>query len=175
MGWVRGRASGVALLVVAIAVTVGVVALTGVWPFGHGSGDAGPHARRYLDATACLLTDQRGITSGTSGAPVWRAMRKASLATHVMVTYLAEPGQNDATVMLDTLAQRRCGVIVTAGIPAADVLRAAKADPHQNFVLVAASGTAGPTGSSNTVVVSPAGAPARIDQAVRAVAAQAKP
>jgi hypothetical protein len=178
MGWVRGRAGGQVWLTVAIAVTVGVVAVvTGLalWPSGHRPGDGGPQARRYLDATACLLTDRHGIVPGTSGAPVWQAMQKASLATQVRVTYLADTGQSGASVLLDTLMRRQCGVIITTGTPAASVLKAAKTDRRQDFVLVAATGAAGFVGTSNAVVVSPAGAPARIDQAIRVVAAQARP
>lgn len=162
---------------VAAALTAGVLAaVTGsaLWPFGHHQPAARPQARHYLDATACLLTDPGGIAPGTPGAPVWKAMQTASLATHVMVTYLPDTGRADAAVILSTLMQRQCGVIITTGTPAAKVIKAAKADRHQNFVLVAASGTAGPAGVPNTIVVSPASAPARIDQAIRALASQAK-
>jgi hypothetical protein len=164
-------------LVAAAAVTVGLIAaLTGssLWPFRSGPPSAAPHARRYLDATACLLTNPGGIAPGTPGAPVWKAMQAASLSTHVMVTYLPDTGPADATVMLSTLMERQCGVIITTGTPAAKVIKAARTSRRQKFVLVAAPAPAIPTGLPNTVIVSPAGAPARIDQAIRAVAVQAQ-
>jgi hypothetical protein len=173
----RRRLAIAVSLVAAAAVTVGLVAaLTGssLWPFGSGPASAAPHARRYLDASACLLTNPQGIAPGTPGAPVWKVMQAASLSTHVMVTYLPDTGPADATVMLSTLMERQCGVIITTGTPAAEVLKAARAARQQKFVLVAALGPVVPAASPNAVIVSPAGAPARIDQAIRAVAVQAQ-
>jgi hypothetical protein len=133
-----------------------------------------PPARHYLDVTACLLTTSRGIAPGTPGAPAWKAMQTASLDTHVMVSYLPEPGPADSAVMLATLTERQCGVIIVAGPAPAEVLKAAKAHPHQRFMLVAAHGTAAAAVPSNTVVVSAASAPKRIDQALHALAAQTR-
>lgn len=188
MGWIRGLAGGsggagarwVAVSVsvaVAAAVTAGIIAAatgSALWPFGRHQPAAAPQARHYLDATACLLTDRSGIAPGTPGASVWKAMQTASLATHVMVSYLPDTGRADAAVMLSTLMERQCGVIITTGTPAAKVIKAAKADQHQKFVLVAASVPASPVGVPNTIVVSPGGAPARIDQAIHALASQAR-
>jgi hypothetical protein len=164
-------------VVAAAAVTAGLIGAvtgSGPWPFGHHQQAAGPQARRYLNASACLLTDPSGIAPGTPGAPVWKAMQTASLATHVMVSYLPDTGPADAAIMLSTLMERQCGVIITTGTPAAKVMKAAKADRRQSFVLVAASGTVGSAETSNTIIVSPTGAPARIDQAIRALASQAR-
>lgn len=133
-----------------------------------------PHARRYLDVTACLLTTPSGIAPGTPGAPAWAAMQTASLDTHVMVSYLPEPGPADTAMMLATLTERQCGVIIVAGPAPAQVFKAAKAHPHQRFMLVAALGTAAAAGPSNTVVVSAASAPKRIDQALHALAAHTR-
>src|SRR6266576_62940 len=83
-----------------------------LWPSNPATA---PQARYYLNVTACLLTDSRGIAPGTPGAPAWAAMQNASLATHVMVSYLPDSGPGHATVMLDTLVQRHCGVIITTG------------------------------------------------------------
>ncbi len=174
MGWVRRHVRVAA----AGAVTAGVIAVvTGaaLWPSEHHQPAAGPQARRYLNATACLLTDPGGITPGAPGAPVWRAMQTASLATHVMVSYLPEPSPAAAQVMLGTLMERQCGVIVITGTSAAEAVKAAKADRHQKLVLVDASSTAGAAGMSNLVIVSPASMPVRIDQAIRALASQAQP
>ncbi len=104
---------------------------------------AAPHARRYLNVTACLLTDSRGVAPGGAGAPAWAAMQHASLATHVMVSYLPATGPGDAAVLLGTLAERHCGVIITTGTATRQVLAAAKASPHQRFLLIASHPTAG--------------------------------
>src|SRR6185437_15204171 len=165
------------MMVGAAILAAGVVAASTSsvhWPFGNHQQSAGPQApRRYLNATACLLTDRSGITPGAPGAPAWKAMQSASLVTHVMVSYLPDTGPATAPVMLGTLMERKCGVIITAGAPAAAVFKAAKADRHQEFVLVGAPGTASPAGMPNLVVVSSAAAPGRIDQAIRALASRA--
>lgn len=130
-----------------------------------------PHARHYLDVAACLLTTSSGIAPGAPGAPAWAAMQTASLDTRVMVSYLPEPRPADTAVMLATLTERQCGVIIVAGPAPAQVFKAAKAHPHQRFMLVAALGAADAGVPSNTVVVSAASAPKRIDQALHALAA----
>jgi hypothetical protein len=160
----------------AVAVTVAVVTGSAPWPFGSSRPHAGtgPQARPYLDATACLLTGPSGIAPGTPGAPVWRAMQAASLATHVMVSYLPDTGPADAAVLLSTLVERRCGVIITSGTSAATVIKVASAGRQQAFVLVVAPGPAVLAGPPNTVIVSPAGAPARVGRAIRVLAAQAR-
>jgi hypothetical protein len=146
-------------------VAAGVVTWA-LWPSNPATA---PHARHYLNVTACLLTDSRGIAPGTAGAPAWAAMQSASLATHVMVSYLADTGPGDATVMLNTLVERHCGVIITTGAAAGRVLAAARAYPHQRFLLVAHPPAADAAKTPNTVVVAAADAPQRIDQAIRAL------
>ena len=149
-------------------VIAGAVVAWGVWP----SPSPAAQTRRYLDVSACLLTGPNGIAAGTPAAPVWAAMRSASLATHVMVSYLSDTGPADVGPMLNTLIERQCGVIVATGDVAADVIAAGHANPHQQFLLVAASG-ASVTGTSNTTVVSQAAAAGRIDQVIRTLAANA--
>ncbi|HEY6313548.1 MAG TPA: hypothetical protein VIY52_22470 [Streptosporangiaceae bacterium] len=134
---------------------------------------AAPAARHYLDVSACLLTDPSGIAPGTPAAPVWAAMQPASLASHVMVSYLPDTGPSDVGAMLNTLIERRCGVIIATGKSAAGVIAAGKANPHQSFLLVAAPGAATAAGTPNTVIVSAADAPGRIDHVIRALAANA--
>ena len=136
---------------------------------------AAPHARQYLNVSACLLTDPKGVAPGTPAAPVWAAMQSASLATHVMVSYLPATGPADVKPMLNTLIQRQCGVIITTGPATAGVAETGKANPHQHFLLVTAPGSAAPAAAPNTTVVSAAGAPGRIDQVIRALAAHAPP
>jgi basic membrane lipoprotein Med (substrate-binding protein (PBP1-ABC) superfamily) len=154
---------------VAVLAVAGVVTWS-VWPR-----PAPPHARQYLSVSACLLTDQSGIVAGSPAAPVWSAMESASLSTHVMVSYLPATGPSDVTPMLNTLVQRKCGVIVATGAASSEVIAAGKANPHQRFLLVAAPGSAASAAASNTVVVSQADAAERIDQVIRSLAASAPP
>jgi basic membrane lipoprotein Med (substrate-binding protein (PBP1-ABC) superfamily) len=133
---------------------------------------AAPHARQYVSVSACLLTDPQGIQPGTPAAPVWAAMRTASLSSHVMVSYLPDTGRADAADMLNSLIGRQCGVIIATGAAAGPVTAAAKANPDQSFLLVTA-GRAARAAAPNTVVVSTADAPERIDQALHDLAAHA--
>jgi hypothetical protein len=100
-------------------------------------------------------------------------MQSASLATHVMVTYLPDTGAADVGPMLNTLIGRQCGVIIATSEAAADVTAAGKANPQQHFLLVAAPSSPAVAGTANTVVVSQADAPGRIDRMIRALAANA--
>jgi basic membrane lipoprotein Med (substrate-binding protein (PBP1-ABC) superfamily) len=154
------------------AVVIAAAAVAwGVWP----SSAPAPQARRYLDASACLLTGPSGIAAGTPGAPVWAAMQSASLATHVMVSYLSDTGPADVGPMLNTLIERQCGVIVATSEAIADVLAAGKANPHQEFLLIDEPGAISIAGTTNTTVVSQADASDRIDQVIRTLAANAPP
>jgi hypothetical protein len=155
----------------AVVVTVAGSAAWALWPRSVGVA----HARQYLNVSACLLTDPAGIAPGTPAAPVWAAMQSTSLATHVMVTYLADTGPADVRPMLNTLIQRQCGVIIATGTATAGVVAAGKANPHQRFLLVTAPGAAAVAGTPNTATVPAAGAPGRIDQLIRALAANAPP
>lgn len=130
-----------------------------------------PQARQYLGVSACLLTGPSGVVPGTPAAPVWTAMESASLATRVMVSYLPDTGPSDVSPMLSTLAQRKCGLIVTTAAAAGRAVSAARAYPHQQFLIVTVSQLA--TVPPNALLVPPAAAPARIAQAIRALSAQA--
>lgn len=138
-----------------------------------------PQARSYLNVTACLLTGPRGVTPGSPAAPVWASMQATSLTTHVMVSYLPDTRPADVPVMLNTLIQRRCGVIITTGAAPDQVIQAARANPRQRFLLVAGSDGAGGSGISglgtpaNAVAVTAGRAPAQISQAIHALAAAA--
>jgi hypothetical protein len=138
------------------------------WP-GGGQG-AVPHARQYGDASACLLAGQGGISTGSPARPVWLAMQRASARSRVMVTWLPAASPADAPVMLATLSERHCGVIVAAGIGAPQAEQAAAANPHQSYLLITAAG-APPPRTANLVVASAAAGPARAASAVTALAA----
>jgi basic membrane lipoprotein Med (substrate-binding protein (PBP1-ABC) superfamily) len=164
------------LAVLIIAVTA-VAAVALAWSLRPRPVTA-PQARQYLNLSACLLTGPSGVVPGTPAAAAWAAMESASLATRVMVDYLPDTGPADVTPMLNTLIQRQCGMIITTGAAASQVIEAAKANPRQQFMLVSAAGSTA-TGSTamaapaNTAVVSATAAAARIGQAIRALAAQA--
>jgi hypothetical protein len=150
----------------AVVVAAAVLAWT-LWPRPA----AAPQARRYLNVTACLLTGPRGVTPGAPAAPVWATMQSASLATHVMVSYLPYTRAADTTILLNTLIQRQCGVIVTTGATPPQVIKAAESNPQQRFVLVTAGSAV--TAAPSNVTVASASNMAPIRQAIRALAAAA--
>jgi hypothetical protein len=163
---VRGRGW---LWLTAAACAAAVLVGWALWPRPA----AVPQARQYLDASACLLTDSRGVAQGSAGAPVWASMERTSLATHVMVSYLPAMGSANVLMLLNTLVQRRCGVIITSGAPPAQVAKVARANPRQQFLAVTSAGSAVPM-PANAAAVSAAAAPAHIHQALRALAAAAQ-
>lgn len=157
-------------LAAAIAVILAAgSAAWGLWPRPA----AAPAARQYLSATACLLTGKAGIAPGTPAAREWASMEEASLATHVMVSYLSGTGPADVPIMLNTLIQRQCGVIITADAAPTQLLNAAQAHPEQHFLLVTALSADELHVPSNAVIVSAAGAPRQIDEAIHGLAAAA--
>jgi hypothetical protein len=167
-GW-TAAVTAAAAVVVAVAVVVTAWVL---WP--KPAAVTAPRARQYMDASACLLTGSSGISPGTPGAQAWHAMQSASLASHVMVSYL--PGSGPAAVpsLLNTLVERKCGVIVVTGAVQDQVTGAARANPGRHFIVVTTSAAAGPAAAPpNTVVVSAADASGPINQAVTALAGTA--
>lgn len=163
-GQMSGRVRLWIILTALVAIAVGIaVPLLTVY--------RAPQARQYLNVSACLLTDPRGVVPGTPAAPVWTAMQSASLSTRVMVTYLPDTGPSDVSPMLSTLAQRKCGLIITTAVAAGRAMNAARAYPHQQFLIITADGAA-PV-PPNALLVPPAAAPARIAQAIRALSDQA--
>jgi hypothetical protein len=119
-----------ALVVVAVATWVW-------WP--EPEPERAPRARQYLDFTACLLTDDKGVVSAAA-APVWAGMQQASQATRAKVQYLAVAGPQtvaNAAPFLASQAQGRCQVLFAVGTaPAAAVQRDAKRFPKARFYLV---------------------------------------
>lgn len=158
------KAAIVAVAAVAVFITAWLL-----WP--KPATVAVPRARQYLDLSACLLTGSTGVAPGTPGGRAWHAMQSASLASHVMVSYLPGTGPADVPTMLDTLVERRCAVIVVTAATQVQVADAAKANPGRRFVLVTTASTAaGPAVvPPNAVVVPASDAPGRIDQEVSAL------
>ena len=134
---------GLAVLGLGVA---GILTWT-LWPQPHQQ----PRARTYLAYTACLLTDDHGLT-GDRAAAVWAGMQSASLATKAKVQYLPVVGPAtpaNAGPYLGSLIQRHCDLIIAVG-PAqvAAVTTGATQYPKIHFVTV---GTADdPTGSATT-------------------------
>jgi hypothetical protein len=157
----------------AIAAVAAMAAFAAAWAFWL-SPAGPPRARQYLDVSACLLTGPSGIAPGTPGAQAWHAMQSASVASHVMVSYLPGMGPAGVPVMLNTLIERQCRVIVVTAATRTQVAAAAKANPGRRFILVGTSTAAGPAAvPPNTVVVPAADAPGRIDQEVSSLAGAA--
>lgn len=74
-------------------------------------------SRQYADYTACLLTDENGI-SGPAAAAVWSGMQQASTKTTEQVSFLAVQGDQslaNAETYFNTLAGRGCDIILAAG------------------------------------------------------------
>jgi hypothetical protein len=161
-----------AAIVAATAVAAGAVFITAwvLWPRAAPASVDVPRARQYLNVSACLLTGSGGVAPGTPGGRAWHAMQSASVATHVMVSYLPGTGPADVPALLNTLVERQCGLIVVTGAARAQVADAAKANPGRRFVLVTTSMAAGPAAvPPNAVVVPAADASGRIDQEVSAL------
>jgi hypothetical protein len=118
----------------AAAAVIALVAWA-LWP----SPQPAPRARPYLDYTACLLTDNDGITS-PAARPVWAGMQDASLSTHARVQYLATNGEQtvgNALPYLASLLQRHCAVVVAVGpAPVSAVDAEAPKHPQTRFLVV---------------------------------------
>jgi hypothetical protein len=73
--------------------------------------------RRYQATTACLLTDDKGLT-GPAAKAAWNGMRRASDATLIKVQYLSITGPQTAANGLsyfNSLGVQKCATIVAVG------------------------------------------------------------
>jgi basic membrane lipoprotein Med (substrate-binding protein (PBP1-ABC) superfamily) len=169
----QGSSKAVVAVAAGVVVSAAAVAAWMLWP-GPGPGSAtaaAPPARQYLDVSACLLTGAGGVSPGTVGGQAWSAMESASLTSHVMVSHLPSAEPADVPVLLNTLIERECGVIVVTGASQNQVTSAARANPGHRFILVAGGTSAGSVAVlPNAVTVSAARAPGRINQEVLALA-----
>jgi basic membrane lipoprotein Med (substrate-binding protein (PBP1-ABC) superfamily) len=121
-----------------------LVAACGVWiawPSSQGAAAPVPRARVYSAYSACLLTDDAGISS-ISARPVWTGMEAASAATSMTVSYLQATGATNVTDVqsyLNTLLVRSCNVLVAVGgQETAAVAATAGSYPSVHFVVVGA-------------------------------------
>ncbi|GAB3150889.1 hypothetical protein GCM10027290_39140 [Micromonospora sonneratiae] len=117
-----------------LAAVAGVVTWA-VWP----SPQPEPRARQYRDVTACLLTDERGVT-GPEAAAVWAGMQEASLKTRAKVQFLEVDGAqtaDNARTYLASLVQSRCNLVLAVGAAPVDAVREnADRFPAARFVTV---------------------------------------
>jgi basic membrane lipoprotein Med (substrate-binding protein (PBP1-ABC) superfamily) len=171
----QGWSTAVVTAVAVAAAAAIFISAWALWSVATATTNAtAPQARQYLGTTACLLTGSSGVSPGSPGARAWQAMQSASLASHVMISYLPSTGPADVPVLLNTLVSRKCGVIVATGANRDQVASAARANPGRRFILVTASTAAGPAVvPANAVVVSAADAPGRIASEVTALAGTA--
>lgn len=93
-------------------------------------------ARAYTAYSACLLTDEAGV-SAPSAAAVWAGMQAASSATHEKVSYLTMAGPDteaNAQTYIDTLALRGCDLVLGTGrLPDTAIAARAGAYPKLEF------------------------------------------
>lgn len=127
-------------------------------------------ARTYTAFTACLLTDASGLTD-EQAVPVWQGMQAASKQTSGKVSYLAASGpdtEQNAAIFINTLAQRRCDLILAVGPSEIGAAQAQAAIfKTARFVLVGGGQTA-----ANVIVV-PGGSAPEVAAGVQHVVAQA--
>ncbi|WP_146169580.1 hypothetical protein [Actinoplanes italicus] len=128
--WRAGTAAGIGL-----AAVTGLLAWA-LWP-------EQPRQREYLDATACLLTDNNGLTTAPADS-VWPTMQDISATTLVRVQHQRTDGPQtteNATTHLATLAYTGCQTIVATGKAPIDAVTArAGSYPKVTFITVG-SGT----------------------------------
>ncbi len=147
-----------------VAIAVSVWAL---WP-------ESPRQRVYLDATACLLTGNQGVTTEPA-ASVWATLQQASVDTLVRAQTLrvSDPQTpENAAGYLASLATSDCGLIVAVDAgPAAAVDKHAGTFPATPFITVG-----GGTPAANVQVFDPsdtAGIQAAVQTHLEAMADQA--
>ncbi|MGW2722764.1 hypothetical protein [Streptomyces sp. NPDC001492] len=122
VAWLRALRGRTVALAAGALVAVGALVVAGVVLFGHD--DSRPpipdtRARAYTEVDACLLTGEKGITTGTA-AEVWQGMQDASLKTHARVSYAPVTGEQssgNARPFLNGLLQRSCDVVLAVGKP----------------------------------------------------------
>src|SRR5689334_13434218 len=128
-----------------------------------------PRERQYRSTTACLLTDDKGISSDPASA-AWAGMQDASTATQIKVQYLSIAGPQTAANGLsffNSLGVQKCTVIVAAGpTPVAAMVEGYTQFPGVRLVAVAGD-------TKGTPITAIDGSPAAIQSGVRAIVAAA--
>jgi basic membrane lipoprotein Med (substrate-binding protein (PBP1-ABC) superfamily) len=142
----RGKAK------VGLVVAAGVALLAGVvvwllWP-----SPPEPRARKFLELTACVLTDERGI-SGPEAAQVWAGLDEASKETHAQTEYMAVTGERtleNARAYVNGLAVGHCDLLFAVGeLQVRAVEDTAEHFPSVRFYTVGAVAARGVAASGN--------------------------
>jgi hypothetical protein len=169
MGGIRRR-----WLVVGLGVVVaGVVAMWFLWP-SAGTQPA-PRERQYGSFTACLLTDDQGL-SGEPAKAAWAGMQHASVTYSVKVQYLSVTGPQTAAnagAYFNSLALQRCAMILAAGDAPIGAMMEAKAR-FSGIVYVAIGGPPGALGVTTVETSPPEAVQAWVDSVVSVAARGAK-
>ncbi len=130
-----------------LAVVAGIATWT-LWP------DPEPRQREYLDATACLLTDQEGVTQDPAKS-VWTSLQEISATTLVRVQNLSVVGPqtaDNAEGFVNSLVSGECRVIIAVGdAQIAAATKVAGTNPQAKFITVN-----GGTSGANVQVVNAA-------------------
>ncbi|GAB2962676.1 hypothetical protein GCM10027280_59410 [Micromonospora polyrhachis] len=126
-----------------------------------------PRARQYREVTACLLTDDQGVT-GAEAAVVWAGMQDASLRTRAKVQFLQVDGAqtiDNARTYLGSLVQNRCDLVLAVGTaPVGAVRENAARFPSARFVTV---GSGAPAANVSVVMeTTPEAVRAQVDRIV---------
>jgi basic membrane lipoprotein Med (substrate-binding protein (PBP1-ABC) superfamily) len=133
-----------------LIVLIGAITTWALWP------DPEPRQREYLDATACLLTDEDGVGKEPATS-VWAAMGQISVTTLVRVQNLSVIGPQtagNAEGFVNSLTGGGCNVIIAVGNPQITaVTKAAGANPDARFITVN-----GGTPTANVQVINTASA-----------------
>jgi hypothetical protein len=141
---------------VGVAVVAGLLTWA-LWP-------EPPRQREYLDATACLLTDEQGVTADPA-RPVWKAMQAASVTSLVRVQNLQVMGPQtaeNAAAHLASMTGGGCGAILAVGpAPIEAVTRSAGGHRDIRFLTVG-GGTA-----ADNIQVLDAGAPEALQKTIQ--------
>ena len=113
---------------------------------------------------------EQGLSKAVVAAAAGVAV-SASVASRVMVSHLPSVVSAEVPVLLNTLVERGCGVIVVTGVARSRVAGAALADPGRRFFLVTGGTAVEPvTVLPDAVTVSAAHASGRISREVLALA-----
>jgi basic membrane lipoprotein Med (substrate-binding protein (PBP1-ABC) superfamily) len=130
-----------------VAVVAGI-ATWALWP------DPEPRQREYLDATACLLTDEEGIEKEPAKS-AWASMQQISVTTLVRVQNLSVTGPqtaDNAEGFVNSLTGSQCKVIIAVGDPqVAAATKAAGKNPQVRFITIN-----GGTAAANVQVINAA-------------------
>jgi len=134
-------------------------------------------AKAYAQYTACLLTDEAGITAQTA-KPVWAGMQAASAKSAEQVSYLTMAGPDTAAsaeTYVNTLALRGCNLILATGnLPDQAVDVRAAAYPALEFITTPMSVAAATSTASaeHNVTAIPAGKASDVQAAVESALIQ---